>query len=221
MAPRKNTKKTKVTPSFLHRPVSSGLFYSIFFGAAIVTLLSAWYLAASTAEAAATVPNITKSVKQVRFEATASAMTAGHPIEAMLPNIFEQDVQVAAYLVSIAKKESNWGKVAPQKKGKDCFNYWGFTGEGSRGFAMGHGCFGSKEEAVTTVAARIHELVYTQKRVTPRQMIVWKCGYSCAGHSPESVEKWIADVGYYRAKLQTKKKPLQQAAVLTTSREAL
>jgi hypothetical protein len=218
---RQNKNKKKQQKQYLHQTITPQTFYGVFLSFVALVLFGAGYFSASTSRAAALIPNQVKSVSQLRFEASAQAMTAGHPIEAMLPNIFEQDVQVAAYLVSIAKKESNWGKVAPQKKGKDCFNYWGFTGEGSRGFAMGHGCFGSKEEAVTTVAARIHELVYTQKRVTPRQMIVWKCGYSCAGHSPESVEKWIADVGYYRAKLQTKKKPLQQAAVLTTSREAL
>ncbi len=217
---RQNKNKKKQQKQCLHQTVTPQNFYGVFLSSVALVLVGVGYLSVSTSRAAALVPNQVKSVSQVRFEAGAQAMTVGHPIEAMLPSIFKQDAQVAAYLVSIAKKESNWGKIAPQKKGKDCFNYWGFTGAGSQGFAAGHGCFGSKEEAVTTVAARIHELVYTQKRSTPRQMVVWKCGYSCAGHSQESVEKWIADVGYYRAKLQTKKKPLQQAAVLVTNQEA-
>ncbi len=127
-------------------------------------------------------------------------MATGYPIEVMAPTIAEYDRNVAALIVGIAKKESNWGKRVPRTEdGADCFNYWGFKGAGSRGIAMGHGCFGSPEEAVHAVGNRLAELVEKRKTSEPKNMIIWKCGSSCATHSPESVRKWIADVDlYYR-----------------------
>ncbi|MBP7061201.1 MAG: hypothetical protein KBA91_04490 [Candidatus Moranbacteria bacterium] len=129
-----------------------------------------------------------------------STMTDGYPLQVMAPAISEYDREVAALIVGIAKKESNWGKRVPvDTTGADCFNYWGFKGAGSRGVAMGHGCFGSPEEAVHAVGNRIAELVQKRQTSEPKNMIIWKCGSSCATHSPESVQKWIADVDlYYR-----------------------
>lgn len=132
-------------------------------------------------------------------------MTEGHPITQMLPYIFKEDKLTVAYLVSIAKKESNWGKRAPSKDGQDCYNYWGYKGKGSRGVAQGHACFGSPEEAVATVAKRIDVLTQDYERKTPRQMVVWKCGSTCAGHSDVSVKKWISDVAYYTNEIQSSK----------------
>ncbi|MDQ5961397.1 MAG: hypothetical protein QG581_318, partial [Patescibacteria group bacterium] len=67
------------------------------------------------------------------------SMTVGYPIEQMAGSIAMYDREVAALLVGIAKKESNWGKRVPRSSdGADCFNYWGFKGAGSRGVAMGH-----------------------------------------------------------------------------------
>jgi hypothetical protein len=37
--------------------------------------------------------------------------------------------------------------------------------------------------------------------VTPAKLIVWKCGFSCEGHSRESVQKWIADVDAYYSEM--------------------
>lgn len=129
-------------------------------------------------------------------------MAAGYPLEIMAPSIAEYDRDVAALIVGIAKKESNWGKRVPvDAAGKDCFNYWGFKGAGTRGVAMGHGCFGSPEEAVRAVGNRIAELVEKRKTSEPKNMIIWKCGSSCATHSPESVRKWIADVDLYYRKI--------------------
>ncbi|MBP9727985.1 MAG: hypothetical protein KBD27_01265 [Candidatus Moranbacteria bacterium] len=127
-------------------------------------------------------------------------MTTGYPMEVMAPAISAYDRQVAGLIVGIAKKESNWGKRVPvDTAGADCFNYWGFKGAGSRGVAMGHGCFGSPEEAVQAVGNRIAELVAKRQTSEPKNMTIWKCGSSCATHSPESVRKWIADVDlYYR-----------------------
>ena len=127
-------------------------------------------------------------------------LTAGYPLEIMVPAIVKYDRSVAALIVGIAKKESNWGKRVPRTSdGADCFNYWGWKGAGSRGVAMGHGCFGTPEEAVQAIGNRLTELVAKRQGSEPKNMIVWKCGSSCATHSPESVSKWIADVDlYYR-----------------------
>ena len=129
-------------------------------------------------------------------------MVAGYPIAVMAPAIAEYDREVAALIVGIAKKESNWGKRVPvDATGADCFNYWGWKGAGARGVAMGHGCFGSPEEAVQAVGNRIAQLVELRKTSEPKSMIIWKCGSSCATHSPESVRKWIADVDLYYRKI--------------------
>lgn len=129
-------------------------------------------------------------------------LTSGYPIEAMAPFIASYDRDIAALLVGIAKKESDWGKRVPRDAaGNDCFNYWGYKGAGTRGIGMGHGCFGDPEEAVRMVGNRLVELVAMRDTSDPSNMIVWKCGSSCAGHSPESVRKWVADVSLYYDKL--------------------
>lgn len=126
----------------------------------------------------------------------------GYPIESMVPYIAEYDRTTAAFLVGIAKKESNWGKRIPRDdNGGDCYNYWGWRGAGSRGTEMGHGCFGSPEEAIGVVGGRLDTLIQKYKRDTPTKMIVWKCGTDCGGHSPESVRKWISDVNFYFKKI--------------------
>ncbi len=126
------------------------------------------------------------------------SLTTGYPIETMAPAISKFDREIAALLVGIAKKESNWGRRVPRATdGADCFNYWGFKGAGERGVAMGHGCFGTPEEAVEKVGNRLAELVALRETSDPARMTVWKCGSSCATHSPKSVQKWISDVDQY------------------------
>ena len=138
--------------------------------------------------------------KQEKFEAEVKRMVAGYPIESMLPFIFEKDRITATFLIGIAKKESNWGRRVPVLDGQDCYNYWGFRAKRRLMGTGGHTCFNGREDAVDSVSSRIENLIYEYERNTPEEMIVWKCGYSCAGHSPESVRKWIADVeGYYNA----------------------
>lgn len=132
------------------------------------------------------------------------SLVKGYPIERMAPHIAKQDKVVAAYLVSIAKKESNWGKRTPHYKGRDCYNYWGYRDPDNALGTGGHTCFDSPKEAVEAVGGRIREMVYEEGRATPAKMIVWKCGYSCDGHSPESVQKWKQDVGYYFGKMMPK-----------------
>ena len=128
-------------------------------------------------------------------------MMENHPMAEMSDLIAQEDEIVAALIVGIGKKESNWGKRSPQKDGQDCYNYWGFKTSGSRGQALGHACFGSRKEAVETIAKRINKLVKEDKKNTPAKMIIWKCGYSCEGHDPKSVDKWISDVQIYYNKV--------------------
>lgn len=154
------------------------------------------------AKAGSDQPVIVQPVKNQELTQLIEIMAEGYPLEVMAPAIAEYDRDVAALIVGIAKKESNWGKRVPvDAAGKDCFNYWGFKGAGTRGVAMGHGCFGSPEEAVRAVGNRIAELVEKRKTSEPKNMIIWKCGSSCATHSPESVRKWIADVDLYYRKI--------------------
>lgn len=124
-------------------------------------------------------------------------MVKGYPIEAMLPYIFEQDRMTSSFLIGIAKKESNWGKRIPVLDGQDCFNYWGYRGVRRLMGTGGHTCFNSRQDAVQTVAKRINTLTHSEALNTPEKMIIWKCGFSCSGHSRESVKKWIADVDMY------------------------
>ncbi len=127
-------------------------------------------------------------------------MTKGYPIEKMIPLISRQDEEVAAFLISIAKKESNWGKRVPKLDGNDCYNYWGYRGIREKMGTGGHTCFDSPKDAVQTVSARIKKLI-EQDVDTPSKMVVWKCGYSCNSHSDYSVKKWINDVDYYFGKI--------------------
>lgn len=128
-------------------------------------------------------------------------IVSGYPIEVMAPAISQYDPKIAGLIVGIAKKESGWGEHVPTKNGADCFNYWGYKGAGSRGSAMGYGCFGSPEEAVSAIGDRLSELAEKRQSAEPRHLVVWKCGSSCAGHNPEGVRKWISDVNLYYQKI--------------------
>jgi hypothetical protein len=132
-----------------------------------------------------------------QLDSEITSLTAGYPIAQMAASIARYDRPIAALLVGIAKKESNWGRRVPVLDGQDCYNYWGFKGAGSRGIALGHGCFGSPQEAVEKVGNRIAELVDSRSTSEPRNFTIWKCGSSCATHSPESVRKWVSDVDQY------------------------
>jgi len=120
------------------------------------------------------------------------------PMEKMLEPIINRDKQVAAYLVGIAMKESKFGKYSPKKNGAECYNYWGYRGKENT-TASGYSCFNSPEHAIQVVGDRIESMVKRGAR-NPAEMISWKCGSTCAGHDPDSVRKWIADVSihYYQ-----------------------
>lgn len=128
-------------------------------------------------------------------------LVKGYPIEDMVPYIVEQDRTVAMFLVAIAKKESNWGKRVPVLEGQDCYNYWGYRGIRKLMGTGGHTCFNSRKDAVETVGKRLDTLIVKNELDTPQELILWKCGSSCAGHDPYSVQKWISDVDLYYRKL--------------------
>lgn len=167
-------------------------------GATIDTVSEEESVAVNPAVALAPVKDATQS----QFEAEATKMVKGYPIEVMLPYIFKQDRDVAMFLIAIGKKESNWGKRVPVLNGHDCYNYWGYRGVRDKMGTGGHTCFNNPEDAINTVAKRIKTLVQEKQLNTPAKMIVWKCGSSCAGHSSEGVRKWISDVDMYVQKLK-------------------
>lgn len=129
------------------------------------------------------------------------ALVKGYPIEKMVPEIVKRDRMIAALLVAIARKESQWGKRVPVLNGEDCFNYWGYRGIRKRMGTGGHTCFDSPKDAVDTVAKRIETLVEKEGLNTPAKMVVWKCGYDCSWDSKAAIQKWISDVDYYFQKL--------------------
>lgn len=120
-------------------------------------------------------------------------MVAGYPIEKMLPFIAKKNPVTAAFIVAIAKKESNWGKRSPRSGNGDCFNYWGFK-DHRFPFASGHSCFPSAETAVSAVGNRIDKLV-SQGRDNPAELVIWKCGSACSKDGNKG--KWISDVNQY------------------------
>jgi hypothetical protein len=124
-------------------------------------------------------------------------LVQGYPIAKMTRYIAKQDPKVAAFMIAIAKKESAWGDRKPVLNGEDCYNYWGFRLKSDRMGSGGHTCFDSPEEAVDIVGARLSHLVNDEKIDTPKEMVVWKCGYACNGPEAAGSEKWIKDVDYY------------------------
>ncbi|MFA6383466.1 MAG: hypothetical protein WCX17_03510 [Parcubacteria group bacterium] len=140
------------------------------------------------------------AVKELdQIEAGLNRLLSKHPISAMVPYIAKRDKKVAAYLVAIAKKESDWGKHTPKKNGRECYNFWGYRGRENT-TESGYSCFKDPEQAVKIVGDKIEKLI-KQKINTPERMIVWKCGRTCAGHDPRDVRKWISDVAFYYGKI--------------------
>ncbi|MDD5397001.1 MAG: hypothetical protein PHW24_02995 [Candidatus Moranbacteria bacterium] len=139
-----------------------------------------------------------QTAKPTALASQIKTMVQGYPIEQMTPYIVKQDPKTAMFLVAIAKKESAWGKRHPVLNGEDCYNYWGFRLKSEKMGSGGHTCFDSPEQAVNTIAQRIDELVKEEKIDTPKEMVVWKCGYGCQDRKKDASEiKWIKDVDYY------------------------
>jgi hypothetical protein len=135
---------------------------------------------------------------QSALEKKISSIIKNAPMKKMTAEIAKRERTVAALLVGIAMKESKFGTYSPKKDGVDCYNYWGYRGK-ENPTASGYSCFNSAKEAVKIVGDRIETLVKRGAK-KPADMIVWKCGSTCAGHSQESVRKWISDVAinYYQ-----------------------
>lgn len=210
MSKKKNTKKPKEIPvvpetakpaGLASFRLSSGAFYGMFLSIGLLVTGLLFGNALQVSGTRIVTPELPD--RNAALAASVRSLTGGYPIERMTVDIARRNRTTAAFLVGIAKKESNWGKRSPRTDdGEDCYNYWGYRGAGSRGIAMGHGCFGSPEEAVGVVGGRLDTLIREYRFDTPEELIVWKCGWSCNGHSSKSVKKWIADVGYYYEKVR-------------------
>lgn len=139
-----------------------------------------------------------ENVKTEELEGEIMKIVADSPMEKMAPLIAKQDRKVAAFLIGIAKKESNLGRRVPVLNGQDCYNYWGYRGAGERMGSGGHTCFNSPEDAIATVGGRLQRLVQSDVD-TPAEMVLWKCGSNCA--SDAGASKWINDVNTYFQKI--------------------
>jgi len=124
-------------------------------------------------------------------------LVGGYPMAEMVPHISKREKKTAAFLISIAKKESDWGKHSPSKNGRHCYNYWGYKG-GYDPTESGYSCFDSAEQAIQVVGDRIDQLV-EKKLDTPQKMVIWKCGSNCAADA--NAGNWIAAVNSYFQKL--------------------
>ena len=109
----------------------------------------------------------------------------GTRMESMIDTIASYDRTTAALLVGVAKSESGYTH-------NYSYNFWGYAG--------GYYPFASPEQAVEVVGNKLEQ--YKCKGLdTPQKLVTtWKCGRSCASHSPESVKRWIANASgpYYR-----------------------
>ncbi|MEA1926191.1 MAG: hypothetical protein U9M90_03025 [Patescibacteria group bacterium] len=140
------------------------------------------------------------NLKTEEFEHELYKILAKSPMENMVPLIAQQDRTVAAFLVGIAKKESNFGRRVPVLNDQDCFNYWGYRGIRPRMGSGGHTCFNDPEDAIDTVGGRLGRLVNADVD-TPQEMVLWKCGSQCS-KDPQA-GKWIRDVNLYFKKVQS------------------
>ncbi len=144
-------------------------------------------------------------IQSEELEVEIMKILKGTPMEEMAPLIAKKDRTVAAFMIGIAMQESGLGKHVPVLNGKTCYNNWGYRGIRDRMGSGGHTCFDSPEDAVNTVAGRIERLVQADVD-TPREMVLWKCGSSCDGHSNESVNRWIDNVSIHFNNLKEEKK---------------
>ncbi len=125
-------------------------------------------------------------------------LVTGYPIDNMTRYISRQDDRTAAFLIGVAKKESNWGKYSPKKEGKECYNYWGYRGTYNQ-TQSGYSCFDSPRQAVEVVSGRMKELM-AQEIDTPEEMVIWKCGWMQSCQNSYNAQKWVDDVNLYYGK---------------------
>ncbi|MFA5961534.1 MAG: hypothetical protein WC848_02555 [Parcubacteria group bacterium] len=143
-----------------------------------------------------------QEIERERLKKDLRVVVKGHPIEMMIPYIAQKDRKVAAYLIGIAKKESNWGERKPVLAGVDCFNYWGFRAERERMGSGGHTCFDSPKDAVDAVSIRIAQIIERNDAESAKDMLVWKCGSDCSATGGQAAaNKWARDVDFYAEKV--------------------
>jgi len=196
---KKKVKKIIRNKKMEERKLSGGVSFSEKLAFAFLLLLSLVFaLSLLTIERMPKKELVEKPIMANPLEIRINDLVSNHPIQEMVPYIVNQKSEVARYLVAIAKKESNWGKISPQKDGKTCYNYWGYRGTYNQ-TKSGYSCFRTPQQAVRVVGGRIEKLI-EQGLDTPDKMVVWKCGRTCAGHG-SSAQKWIDDVGLYYQKL--------------------
>lgn len=138
-----------------------------------------------------------KNYQENPLEKNILSLTSKYPIKKMAPYISQKRKKVAAFMVGVAKQESDWGKRAPVLNGQDCFNYWGYRGKSPLMTHDGYTCFKNPQQAVDIVSARFSHLIYQSNLDTPKKMIVWKCGWNCASHDAKNVSNWINNVAFY------------------------
>ena len=190
---KEKNKKTKKHNSKKHRLSKPE---EMFFGfLVIVSILFGAYCFAGVKQIPENLPSAVYPKMASRTEDNIDKMVKGYPIKKMAYFIGRQNNDVAAYLVAIAKKESNWGKFSPKDDGKECYNYWGYRGP-ENPTASGYSCFSSPKQAVDIVGNRIKELI-AQKIDTPQEMVMWKCGPGCSRRESYSARKWVKDVAFY------------------------
>lgn len=143
-----------------------------------------------------------KEIERENLKKDLHSLVDGHPIATMIPYIAQKDRKTAAYMIGIAKKESNWGMRKPVLEGQDCYNYWGFRATSERMGSGGHTCFDNPKEAVDVVAKRIDQIMSRNDVQSAKNMIVWKCGSDCSVTGGQSAaNKWIKDVDMYAKKV--------------------
>lgn len=144
-------------------------------------------------------PTVPKTIPTYSpLEGKIKKLVTGYPIDGMTRYISKQDGKTAAFLIGVAKKESNWGKYSPKKEGKECYNYWGYRGTYNQ-TQSGYSCFDSPRQAVEVVSKRMKELM-AQEIDTPEEMVVWKCGRMESCLESGAAQKWIDDVDLYHSK---------------------
>lgn len=160
-------------------------------------------MATTVAVATTTESTVAKPTHEETYTKNLEALMKGYPMAKMseeLVEVYGSKPEIVALLVGIARKESAWGKYTPKKNGKECYNYWGYTGLGSKGRTGRWSCFADEKEAVQVVGKRLATLAAAAKSTKPKNLTVWKCGNSCAGHSKASVKSWISQIDTYYKK---------------------
>lgn len=194
MKPKKQKKQPKKIVKKSPKIDLASIMYVFFLSISLTYGVLLWGIGRSMNSPAETLPIAVPSPLENKIK----TMVTGFPIDRMTPYISRQDEKTAAFLIGVAKKESNWGIYSPKDGEKECFNYWGYRGS-YKATQSGYSCFDSPRQAVAVVGNRINELI-AQDIDTPEEMVVWKCGRMESCLEASSAQKWIDDVDIYYSK---------------------